>query len=97
MLAGKATVALVLGAILGVLGFFTTVGLGSLALGLGGIDAQLDDPDVWWMVARGVLAMSLWGFVGVGLGVMVPARSARSCRSSRSPSSSSRWSASPAP
>lgn len=74
VLAGKAAVGLVLGAILGVLGFLTTIGLGSLALAAGGIDSQLGDPDIWWMVARGVLAMSLWGFVGVGLGVMVPSQ-----------------------
>jgi ABC-2 type transport system permease protein len=74
VLAAKATVGLVMGAMLGVLAFLTTVGLGALALGLGGIDSQLDDSDVWAMVARGILAMALWGFVGVGLGVMVPSQ-----------------------
>ncbi len=74
VLAGKATVGLVLGAVLGVLGFLTSVGLGALVLGLGGIDPHLGDSDIWAMVARGVLAMALWGFVGVGLGVMVPSQ-----------------------
>jgi len=74
VLASKATVALVMGAILGVLGFITTVGLGALSLGLGDIDPQLGESDTWALVARGILAMSLWGFVGVGLGVMVPSQ-----------------------
>ncbi len=74
VLAGKAAVGLVLGAILGLLGFATTVGLGSLSLHLGGLDTQLDRTDVWAMVARGILAMALWGFLGVGLGVMVPSQ-----------------------
>ncbi len=74
VLAGKATVALVMGAMLGVLAFLASVGLGALALGLGDIDTRLADGDIWAMVARGVLAMALWGFVGVGLGVMVPSQ-----------------------
>lgn len=74
VLAGKATVALVMGAMLGVLGFAASVGLGALALGLGDLDTRLGDSDIWAMVARGILAMALWGFVGVGLGVMVPSQ-----------------------
>jgi ABC-type transport system involved in multi-copper enzyme maturation permease subunit len=74
VLAGKATVGLVLGAVLGVLGFATSVGAGALSLGLGDIDTRLGDSDIWAMVARGILAMALWGFVGVGLGVMVPSQ-----------------------
>ncbi len=74
VLAGKAMVALIMGAMLGVLGFLTSVGLGALALNLGDIDTQLAESDIWAMVGRGILAMALWGFVGVGLGVMVPSQ-----------------------
>lgn len=74
VLAGKAVVGLAFGAVLGVVGFTTSVGLGALGLGLGGIDTQLGDSDIWAMVGRGILAMAIWGFVGVGLGVMVPSQ-----------------------
>ncbi len=74
VLAAKSIVGFAMGAVLGIVGFATTVGLGALALGLGGIDTALGETDTWALLARGVLAMSVWGLLGVGLGVLVPSQ-----------------------
>lgn len=74
VLAAKAIVGVVMGAVLGVFGFAVTVALGALALTAGGIDTELGDSAIWALIARGVLAMGLWGLVGVGLGVLVPSQ-----------------------
>lgn len=74
VLTAKAVVGFLMGAVLGIIGFATTVGLGALALSSGGIDTELGDPDTWALLARGVLAMGIWGLLGVGLGVLVPSQ-----------------------
>jgi ABC-type transport system involved in multi-copper enzyme maturation permease subunit len=63
---------LVLGAGLGVLGFAATVAAGAGALALWDLDNGLDVSDTWALIGRGILAMALWGAIGVGLGAVVP-------------------------
>lgn len=74
VLVAKLVVGGVIGATYGVAGLITTVGLGAAILAATGGDTQLDDADTWWMFARIVLAMLLWGLVGVGLGVLIPSQ-----------------------
>jgi ABC-2 type transport system permease protein len=60
------------GAGLGVLGFAAAVGAGAGALTLFGLDSALDASDTWALVGRGILAMALWGAIGVGIGSVIP-------------------------
>ena len=63
---------LAMGAGLGAIAFAVSVGTGAAALAGFGLDTGLDDPDTWALIGRGVLAMALWGAIGVGLGALVP-------------------------
>ncbi|GAA1518595.1 hypothetical protein GCM10009761_21300 [Agromyces terreus] len=72
VLSAKFLSQLLLGAGLGVAAFATSVGAGAGALAGFGIDTALDSSDTWAMIGRGVLAMALWGTIGVGLGSLVP-------------------------
>lgn len=60
------------GAVFGVLGFAAAVAAGAGALSLWGLDTALDASDTWALVGRGILAMALWGAIGVGIGSVVP-------------------------
>ncbi|HEY6799781.1 MAG TPA: ABC transporter permease [Agromyces sp.] len=71
VLAAKFVSQLALGAGLGVVAFATSVGAGAGALALFGLDTGLDSSDTWALIGRGVLAMALWGTIGVGLGTLV--------------------------
>lgn len=71
VLAAKFCSQLVLGAGLGVVAFATSVGAGAGALAAFGLDTGLDSSDTWALIGRGVLAMALWGTIGVGLGTLV--------------------------
>jgi ABC-2 type transport system permease protein len=71
VLAAKFLSQLVLGAGLGVVAFATSVGAGAGALAAFGLDTGLDSSDTWALIGRGVLAMALWGTIGVGLGTLV--------------------------
>lgn len=72
---GAKTIALfVLGAVLGVVGLAASVGVGALVLGGFGVDPLLADAETWGLIGRTVLAMALWGVIGVGLGVLVPSQ-----------------------
>ncbi|HZW41972.1 MAG TPA: ABC transporter permease, partial [Agromyces sp.] len=62
---------LIVGAGLGVVAFAVSVGAGSAALAGFGLDTGLDSSDTWALVGRGILAMALWGAIGVGLGTLV--------------------------
>ncbi|HET8778515.1 MAG TPA: ABC transporter permease, partial [Agromyces sp.] len=66
VLAAKFCSQLVLGAGLGVVAFATSVGAGAGALAAFGLDTGLDSSDTWALIGRGVLAMALWGTIGVG-------------------------------
>ena len=71
VLSAKFVSQLVVGAGLGVIAFATSVGTGAAALAAFGLDTELDTSDTWALVGRGVLAMALWGTIGVGLGTLV--------------------------
>lgn len=72
VLSGKFVSQLIVGAVFGVIGFATSVGAGAAALAAFGLDTGLDSSDTWALVGRGILAMALWGTIGVGLGALVP-------------------------
>ena len=72
VLAGKFSSQLVVGAIFGVIGFATSVAAGAATLAAFGADTGLDSGDTWALIGRGILAMALWGAIGVGLGALVP-------------------------
>jgi len=72
VLGGKFLSQLVVGAGLGVVAFATSVGLGAAALAAFDFGTGIDQSDTWALVGRGVLAMALWGAIGVGLGALVP-------------------------
>ena len=72
VLAGKFVSQFALGAGLGIAAFTTSVGAGAAALAAFRLDTGLDQSDTWALIGRGVLAMALWGAIGVGLGSLVP-------------------------
>lgn len=74
VLAAKAVVALVVGALYGVVGLAGSLGLGAASLAAVGQQTLLDDGDTWLLVGRIVLAMAVWGLVGVGVGVLIPSQ-----------------------
>ncbi|MDQ0894287.1 ABC transporter permease [Agromyces ramosus] len=71
VLSAKFLSQLVVGAGLGVIAFAVSVGAGAAALAGFGLDTGLDSSDIWALVGRGILAMALWGAIGVGLGTLV--------------------------
>ena len=71
VLSAKFVSQLIVGAGLGVIAFATSVGTGAAALAAFGLDTELDTSDTWALIGRGVLAMALWGTIGVGLGTLV--------------------------
>jgi len=71
VVAGKAIAAAVFGLVYGVVGLLASVGAGGAILGLTGGDPLLDSGDTWALCLRALLAMALWGLVGVGLGGLV--------------------------
>ncbi len=71
VLSAKFLSQLVVGAGLGVIAFVVSVSAGAAALAGFGLETDLDSSDTWALVGRGILAMALWGAIGVGLGVLV--------------------------
>jgi len=74
VLAAKAAAGLLMGALYGVVGLLGSVGAGAPVLAANGQQTLLDDGDTWLLLGRIVLAMALWGLVGVGLGVLIPSQ-----------------------
>ncbi|WP_353828721.1 ABC transporter permease [Agromyces sp. SYSU T0242] len=72
VLSAKFVSQLVIGALFGVIAFATSVASGAAALAAWDLDTALDASDTWALVGRGILAMALWGAIGVGLGAIVP-------------------------
>ncbi|GAA4163009.1 hypothetical protein GCM10022286_22810 [Gryllotalpicola daejeonensis] len=68
--------AVVFGAGYGVLALAASVTGGALALRHFGLDPELGEVSTWHLFVRALAAMALWGFVGVGLGVLVPSQAA---------------------
>ncbi len=71
VLAAKAVVALVMGALYGVIGLAGSVGAGAPTLLAVGEQAALDEPDVLTVLARTLLATALWSLLGLGLGALL--------------------------
>lgn len=74
VLVAKAIVGLALGAVYGLAGTLATVGLGAPLLAATGQETLLGDPDTWLLLGRIVLAMALWGLLGVAIGVAIPSQ-----------------------
>jgi ABC-2 type transport system permease protein len=74
VLGAKLLVAVLVGAVYGIVGLVAAVGIGSPLLAAADLDTALDDSATWTMLARIVLAMAIWGALGVGLGVLVPSQ-----------------------
>lgn len=70
-LAAKLGVQAGLGALYGVAGFAATLLAGAVVLTAFDVDPGLGDTSTWTLVVRGVLAMALWGTVGVGVGALL--------------------------
>ncbi|WP_314139158.1 ABC transporter permease subunit [uncultured Plantibacter sp.] len=74
VLVGKVLALTGVGALYGVIALVASVGLGGGALAISGIDPMLTDADTWALIGRAVLAMALWGAIGVGLGAVLPSQ-----------------------
>lgn len=74
VLAAKAVTGLLVGALYGVIGLLGSAGLGAAVLAATGQDTLLDDGDTWLLLGRIVLAMGIWGLLGVGVGVLIPSQ-----------------------
>lgn len=71
VLAAKAVVALLIGALYGVIGLIGSVGVGAPVLVAVGEQAALDEPDVLVVLARTIIATALWSLLGLGLGALL--------------------------
>src|SRR5690606_1798202 len=60
------------GAFLGFCGVAGAMVAAASALAIGGEPTVLGDPAIWGTAALAVLALALWGMVGVGFGALVP-------------------------
>ena len=60
------------GALYGVVGTLAAVVAGAVALSATGGETALGEPEVWATVGWSVVALAVWGMVGVGMGAMVP-------------------------
>lgn len=74
VLAAKAVTAFLVGAVFGVVGAAASVGIGAPVLELAGQSSLLGEADTWALIGRMVLAMALWGVVGVAVGTLVPSQ-----------------------
>ncbi len=71
VLAAKAVVALLMGALYGILGLIGSVGVGAPVLAAVGEQTALDEPEVLVLLARTLLATALWSLLGLGLGALL--------------------------
>jgi hypothetical protein len=74
VLAGKLLTASTFGALYGIIGLLASVGAGAALLAAFGIDPMLGDSDTWALIARLIVAMALWGAIGVGVGALIPSQ-----------------------
>ncbi len=74
VLGSKLAALAIMGAIYGIAALIASVGLGATILSATGHSTGLDDPETWALIARIVLAMSLWAVIGVGLGALIPSQ-----------------------
>jgi hypothetical protein len=71
VVAAKVAVSMLLGAGAGLAASASAAAIGAAALGLRGIDVQLDGGDYLLLVAGGAAAAALWAAIGVGIGAVV--------------------------
>lgn len=71
VIAAKVVVAAVFGAVYGLVGLIASVGAGAPILALAGGETVLDEPEIWWLMARTLVAMALWAVLGLGFGALV--------------------------
>lgn len=71
VLAAKAVVALLMGALYGILGLIGSVGVGAPVLAAVGEQTALDEPEVLVLLARTLIATALWSLLGLGLGALL--------------------------
>lgn len=71
VLAAKAVVAAVVGALYGVFGLVGSVGLGAPVLLAVGEETALGEPDVLAVLLRTLVATALWSLLGLGLGALL--------------------------
>jgi ABC-2 type transport system permease protein len=74
VLVGKFATGLGMGAVYGLLGLIAAVGAGAGLISVYGGDTLLGDADTWAMLGRILLAMALWGAIGVAFGVLLPSQ-----------------------
>ncbi|WP_062071707.1 ABC transporter permease [Demequina sediminicola] len=60
--------------VLGIAAMVTGVGTGAAALALADFPTGLDNSAIWGSIGMGVLALTVWGVVGVGLGTAMPSQ-----------------------
>ena len=72
VLPAKLVVLFGVGAVYGVADVIGSVGLGAPILALTENDAAIDSGETWPLLARTVLAMAIWSFVGTGMGAFIP-------------------------
>lgn len=59
------------GALFGAVATLCTVGAGAAVLAVSGDPTLLGDAETWALVGRSVLALTVWGILGVGLGALI--------------------------
>lgn len=71
VLTGRLVIALVMGAVYGVIGAGVSVAAGASVLVATGGEAMLDDPDIQGLLLRTVVACALWSLLGLGVGALL--------------------------
>ncbi len=74
VLAAKFATLAVFGALYGIVALVASVGLGAPILAATGHATGLGESDTWLLLARIVVAMSIWAIIGVGLGALIPSQ-----------------------
>jgi len=59
------------GAVFGIVGLVSSMGIGGSILAFSGIDPQLGSADTWLLAGRVVIASALWAVIGVGVGSLI--------------------------
>ncbi|QZN84708.1 ABC transporter permease [Cellulomonas sp. C5510] len=70
--AGKLIASIPMGLLYGVLGTLATVAAGATVFAFTDADAFLGDAQMWGVIARTVLSLTIWCVLGVGLGFALP-------------------------
>lgn len=72
VLAAKLIVQAGVGAVLGVVGTMAAVGTGAAVLAAADRPTLLGDAGIWQNLGWSVVALAVWGLIGVGLGTLMP-------------------------